>query len=95
MSLKSACCQAIDAEAKDDREIVCSEVFADVTGTVDERAQGRIASLSNFSEHTQHTCSQHMAVTVAWDCADKLKTKTGTRFYEVLAPYFNQVCQLG
>lgn len=51
---------AIDAEAKDDREIVCSEVFADVTGTVDERAQ------------------------------DKLKTKTGTRFYEVLAPYFNQ-----
>lgn len=42
-----------------------------------------------------HTRSQHMAATVACDCADKLKTKTGTRFYEVLAPYFNQVCQLG
>ncbi len=42
-----------------------------------------------------YTCSQHMAATVACDCADKLKTKTGTRFYEVLAPYFNEVCQLG
>jgi len=49
LCLTSACCQAIDAEAKDDREIVCSEVFADVTGTVDERAQGRIMSLSNCS----------------------------------------------
>ena len=42
-----------------------------------------------------HTCSQHMAASVACDCADKLKTKTGTRFYEVLAPYFNQVRHLG
>lgn len=33
-------CQATDAEAKDDREIVCSEVFADVTGSLDENALG-------------------------------------------------------
>lgn len=96
LCLTSACCQAIDAEAKDDREIVCSEVFADVTGTVDERAQGRVRSLSLFPENIQpHTRSPHMVATVACDCADKLKTKTGTRFYEVLAAYFNQVCQLG
>lgn len=33
--------QATDAEAKDDREIVCSEVFADVTGSLDENAVGK------------------------------------------------------
>ena len=32
--------QATDLEGKDDREIVCSEVFADVTGTVSDNAQG-------------------------------------------------------
>lgn len=32
--------QATDAEAKDDREIVCSEVFADITGTLDDNAIG-------------------------------------------------------
>ena len=32
--------QATDAEAKDDREIVCSEVFADVTGSLDDNALG-------------------------------------------------------
>ncbi|DBB03908.1 TPA: hypothetical protein ACH3X1_012993 [Trebouxia sp. C0004] len=42
-----------------------------------------------------HTTCRHInahrtVATVAYDCADKLKTKTGTRFYEVLAPYFNQ-----
>ena len=33
--------QATDAEAKDDREIVCSEVFADVTGSLDDNAIGK------------------------------------------------------
>lgn len=33
--------QATQAEQKEDREIVCSEVFADVTGKLDEVAQGR------------------------------------------------------
>ena len=32
--------QATDAESKDDREIVCSEVFADVTGSLDNHALG-------------------------------------------------------
>ena len=33
--------QATDAEAKDDREIVCSEVFADITGSLNENAVGK------------------------------------------------------
>ncbi|KAL3154406.1 hypothetical protein ABBQ32_013879 [Trebouxia sp. C0010 RCD-2024] len=51
---------ATDAEAKDDREIVCSEVFADVTGSLDDNALG------------------------------KLNVSQGTRFYQVLAPYFDK-----
>lgn len=54
--------QATDAEQKEDREIICGEVFADVTGELDELAQGdqcriqlgtryyyRVASLRPFS----------------------------------------------
>ena len=32
--------QATEAETKDDREVVCSELFADITGAVDNNAQG-------------------------------------------------------
>lgn len=32
--------QATEAEQKDDREILCGEIFSDVTGELDELAQG-------------------------------------------------------
>ena len=32
--------QATEAEGKEDREIVCEEIFNDVTGVLDENAQG-------------------------------------------------------
>ena len=32
--------QATEAEEKDDRDIICDEVFADITGAADEQARG-------------------------------------------------------
>jgi len=32
--------QATEAEGKDDREVICKEIFADVTEELDELAQG-------------------------------------------------------
>ena len=32
--------QAIEAESKEDREIICAEVFADITGELDALAKG-------------------------------------------------------
>lgn len=32
--------QATEAEEKDDRDIICDEVFADITGAVGEQARG-------------------------------------------------------
>ena len=34
--------QATEAEQKEDREILCGEIFSDVTGELDELAQGRL-----------------------------------------------------
>ena len=87
-------CQATDAEAKDDREIVCSEVFADVTGTVDNNAQGTICTICKTPIKAMpalHTGPCPLA-SVCLGFADRLNVRAGARFYEVLAPYFNQVC---
>lgn len=39
--------QAIEADRKEDREIICGEVFTDLTGTLDDLAKGTGAVLSS------------------------------------------------
>lgn len=34
--------QAVEAEEKEDREIICSEVFSDITCELDAHAQGEL-----------------------------------------------------
>lgn len=38
---------ATDAEEKEDRDVVCSEVFADITGELNTAARGKIAERNN------------------------------------------------
>lgn len=87
--------QATEAETKDDREVVCSEVFADVTGGVDNNAQGKFHQQKQHGGLHDMLCqrvfSNTTAVTRRYVSAEKLKVKAGTRFYQILAPYFNQV----
>lgn len=40
LCMLTCCTQATELESKDDREIVCSEIFADVSGLADARACG-------------------------------------------------------
>ena len=47
--------QANDAELKEDREILCSEVFTDVTGELDELAQG----MFTYHTHLQFCVDLH------------------------------------
>lgn len=38
------CAQATEAETKEDREIICEEVFCDITGQLDFAAKGTRSS---------------------------------------------------
>lgn len=44
--------QATEAESKDDREIVCEEVFCDVTGRLDAAARARLGVGGPGGDHT-------------------------------------------
>ena len=89
--------QAIEAEQKEDREIVCAEVFSDVTGELDDQAKGKplagswgpaaCAATSKLSPYFCPLTSRHLA--------EKLQVTGNKRFYEVLAPYFNKVWIIG
>ena len=48
--------QASESELKEDREIICAEVFSDVTGELDELAQGALGH-SNSPPSNCQTCS--------------------------------------
>ena len=78
--------QATEAEQKEDREIICGEVFTDVTGELDELAQGK----SCYVLHSQMESPQLPSET-ALLLAEKLGVNRRCRFFEVLAPYLNKV----
>ena len=77
--------QATEADSKDDRETVCSEIFADVIGAVDENAAGTEGKLAVM------LCTIHYALMWACANADELRVPTGTRYFEILALYLDQV----
>ncbi len=45
LTIHSARIQAIEADRKEDREIICGEVFTDLTGTLDDLAKGILTSV--------------------------------------------------
>ena len=78
--------QATHLENKDDREVVCSEIFVDITGLVDDHVSGGSRTYLRILCHVMYLAD--MAAVIA---AVKLRVPSGTRFYEVLALYFDQV----
>lgn len=58
--------QATHLENKDDREVVCSEIFVDITGLVDDHVSGESRTLLHMKWHMMyladtaccHCCSQ-------------------------------------
>ncbi len=78
--------QAIQAETKEDREIVCGEVFADVTGKLDEVAQGNRPAVPRH-------CSDEptLSHSIFLEFAERLQEHRRCRYFELLAPYLDQV----
>jgi hypothetical protein len=64
--------QAVEAEEKEDREIICSEVFSDITCELDGHAKGRAAAQHHMPcmpvlRHTACTPTRtHPAVQASW-----------------------------
>ena len=65
--------QAVEAEEKEDREIICSEVFSDITCELDGHAKGRAAAQHHMpctplvQRHTACTPTRtHPAVQASW-----------------------------
>lgn len=54
--------QATEADSKDDRETVCSEIFADVIGAVDENAAGTEGKLAVVPCTTQCALNMRMCL---------------------------------
>ena len=92
--------QAVEADRKDDRDIVCEEVFTDLTGGLDDFLKGQTtagvtdvctqAGLVHPTALFPISCALRPT---SW-CADQLQIpgEQNCRFYEVLAPYFRKVC---
>ena len=84
--------QAVEAEEKEDREIICSEVFSDITCELDAHAKGGAgvqlgmpctphwAQWHLLARQQQHTCR-----------AGELDAQDARLYFEVLAPYFWRV----
>ena len=92
--------QAVEADRKDDRDIVCEEVFTDLTGGLDNFLKGQ-ATAGVPAVYTHSGVDHHSVLTphllcpqASFWCADQLQIprEQNCIFYEVLAPYFRKVC---
>ena len=83
--------QANEADRKEDREIICAEVFTDLTGALDDTSKGTACHLTALQ--LCPSASQLTALTCKVLTAEELGVEEAreVRFYEVLAPYFLKV----
>ena len=92
--------QAVEADRKDDRDIVCEEVFTDLTGGLDDFLKGQATAGVTAVWHIQVWCITmslsfiSCALRSTFWLAEQLQVprEQNCRFYEVLAPYFRKVC---
>jgi hypothetical protein len=85
--------QALRAQTADDRHIICTEVFNDITGDIDERAQGAALFLPDACLYmcTSQLPAKHQSQKSDGARAEALQAPNYTCFYEVLAPFYKQV----
>ena len=98
----------MEAERKDDRDIICEEVFTDLTGGLDDFLKGSQMCILHLTVAFSLACPcmscmpnmpEHIRpVTEASSAchADQLQIprEQNCRFYEILAPHFRKVCSL-
>lgn len=90
----------MEAERKDDRDIICEEVFTDLTGGLDDFLKGGQMCILHFTVALSAcpTCLSMVGLSPSlFAChADQLQIsrEQNCRFYEILAPHFRKVCFL-
>ena len=90
----------MEAERKDDRDIICEEVFTDLTGGLDDFLKGSRMCILHLTVALSAcpTCLSTIGLSPSlFTChADQLQIprEQNCRFYEILAPHFRKVCSL-
>ena len=95
-----ALCQAVEADRKDDRDIICEEVFTDLTGGLDDFLKGSFQMppaqkriIPGILAPLLAFCMLGLLSELCMCHAEQLQVPRtrNCRFYEILAPYFRKV----